>query len=641
VPSGLLHDENVRYYHPADDLTEYTKTIAWTGTTVNFVPSILISGIQPVDTAARLDQAISPNYNDIESASGFTMAVWTSGFLSTDSYSREVHIGFGNNSNFNRNSLKIYNDYPTIKVAIVIEQTTTWRDWTPAPSADNDWHLIVADARYETSGWRCRVSLDRSGWTDLGIDSQTDVPGMDERTHILILRGHSIASFVVDEMVSWGDNDLFTTQELSNLYELYNTYNTTMDQYTSTFGTPADDNIDCFICGSTQTSENITLYIPGQKDVKSIDLFTQGNISISGNINLYISGTPPISSSSISLYLIAPTPVTNNINLYITGPSYINDNTDHFIQSHQILVDNINQYIQGYSSISGNINLYISGVPAISSLINLYIIGPVPRNNNIDHFTIGHLPISGNFSLFTRGHPPDINVFVSVVENNPSNNFDLFIHGVPSGESTIFYTNNTITFFINDNGEDATVDSDWFAFVKVADAILISHNETWQSFVQVGNAINDNINLYINSHASGDNPHGPLITNSLDTFVNGRATQDGDEGLLSDGYYVANLEISAFTKVHLGLIDTLNFYVSGEVPTIPPSAILDLFIFGILDIVSDSYNLYIPGKESVNEIDNLFIFGIQDIGSGNLSLYLGVTDIGLLNQDGSFYLHGF
>lgn len=643
--SGFLSNEYVLYYHPLDDFIEFTENLAWSSTggdDADILSTLLTSGIRTAagDSVYQMVYPPGTPYDTLFNASGTTCAMWVSGFLGGDSDDRQISIGIANNSNSFRDGFTLTKT--TSSSGFRIDGTfftiLKTKNWIPPPSNDSGWHFFILDLRYETSGWRHRVSLDGNEWINLGVNDHTGVFSANPRPSIKIFDHVTGPKIVLDEVILWGDNDLFTNDELSNLYELFNTYNTTMDQYINTFGTPANSGIDLFIHGYEQTSGNIFLYIPGQYEIKSIDLFIEGFIQISGNVGLYISGTPPIASSSIDLYIIAPTPINDNINLYTVGPLSTSGNADNFIQGHQISSDNIDQYIQGYQTTSGNIDLYISGIPAISSSINLYIVGPLQISGNINDFIIGHLPISGNFSLFIQ-NSLEINAFVSVVDNNPSNNFSLSIHGVPSGESTTFYINNTITFFIDGTGGNVELDRP--AFAKVVDATSIPYSDIWQSFVKGGNTANDNIDLYINSHASGDTPHGILIINSFTTFINGQATQDGDEGLLSNGYFAINLETSSFAKVHLGLNDTFNLYVSGEIPIIPPSATLNLFTFGILDVTSGSYTLYIPSKESINDNYNLFIFGIQGIESGNLPLYLEVTNIGLFNQEINLYSHGF
>lgn len=639
----LLYDASIIFYHPLDDLVESTESLTWTneGSRFQFVPGVLTSGLQTKsgESNGELYYASGPPYDSLSQVSGITCAVWVSGFLGGDSDSREIGIGTFTSTSL-RNGAGLYKGASSGSFSTISRINDVWkfRTWTPSPSSDTDWHLFIVDTRYETSGWRHRVSLDGSSWIDLGVDDRISSPNNAANPYLYINDHVTGPKIVIDETVLWGGNDLFTNQELLNLYALYNTYNTTMDQYTNIFGTPANSGVDCFIHGKIPTSGNTSLYIPGQKEVQSINLFTEGFVQNSGNIDLYISGTPPIISSSIDLYIVAPTPVSGDVDLYISGPLSISGNIDHFIDGHQLSSGNVEQYLQGYSVASGNTDLYMFGVPWAT--ISLYTIGPVLVNDNVDHFTVGHLPISGNFTLFTKSGL-EVDAFVAVSDNNPSGDLDLFTHGVPSGESTTFYSNDTITLFINDSGENATVDSDWLAFTRVADAISDSYSGTWQSFVRGGNVVNDNIDLYINSHASGESPRGISTTGLLTTFINGRATQEGDESLLSDGYSVIDSEFSGFAKIHLGLSGTLNLYTSGSIPIIQPSAILNLSIFGILDTTSGSCTLYAPSQESINGNIDSFIFGVQGLQSGNCLLYLEVTDIGLFNQTNDLYTHGF
>lgn len=641
MPSGLLDYPNVKYYLPSDDLVEYTQNIPWTGDNVQFAPSILVSGITAVATTSTMKHVISP-YTSPLAAREFTCCLWTSGFFASDNEFRRIEIGYANSSDQFRDGLWLSKGNTSSDFQIQIESANTRvsHPWTPAPPNNTGWHFTVLDGRYETSGWRARVSLDGSGWIDLGVDSNTAVPTDDARVKVLLIRASTEVAVYYDEVVLWTENDLFTDQELSNLYELYNTHGTTMDQYTSTFGTLVTDNIDCFIQGGKQIAGNISLYIPGQKETKSIDLFNEGSIQISSNIDLYMSGSPTITSGSIDLYLKVITPINDNISLYTAGPSPISGNVDNFIQGNQILSDNIDQYIRGHGTTSSNINLYVSGIPSLSSSIDLYITGPIRVSGSFDDFIEGHLSASGNFSLFMRSGL-DIDAFVAVVDNNPSNTVDLFVHGIPSGASPSFYINNTITLFIHNDGSNVEFQSIWSAFIRIDDAIPVSSSDTWQSFLRGGNTTNNDIDLYINSHASGEAPHGILTSGLFTTFIDGKSTQDGDEGLLSEGYLIKSFEVLGFTKVHLGVSGISNLYVSGDMAIIPPSATLDLFVFGIIDIASGSHDLYISGKELVSGSYDLFVFGIQGAESGNIPLYIQVTTLGSFNTEFDLYTHGF
>jgi len=640
--SGFLSNDNVRYYHPADDFTEFTETVVWDDTNVTFVSGLFTSGIQADSSTLRLNQVLGSNYTDIQNANSFTVAVWTSGFLRDDSLLKLITVGFGNSGGSARNAIRLVKNGSNITIDFHIQNTSivanNTKDWTPPPNFDANWHFIAVDARFETSGWRHRVSLDGSDWLDLGVDTETDLPDADARTNITMI-GNNSAVVVADEIIFWSSGDLFTAQELSNLYQLGNTFNETMDQYTTIFPpgiNTISSGINCFIRGKTQTSGDISLFIPGQVETKRLDLFINGLEQISGSIDLHISGSPTIALSSLDLFLKVATPADDDITLFTVGPLLISGGVNNFIQGHQISSGNIVEHIEGHEIITDNINLFVSGIPGNS--FDLFISGPVPIDNDIDKIIIGHLPISGNFSLLIKGAFPDIDAFVSVVSNNPPSSLDLIIHGGASGTS---FTNKTLTLSINNSIDDILVDSEFSAFVKIADSILTPSSNTWQSFVKNNNVIDNNIDLRIGGHASGNDPNGLLITSSLDIFINGQATQEGDEGLLSDGFSVANTEIFTFAKVHSGLNSTLDLFVSGEIPIIPPSAILDLSIFGILDTVSGSHTLSIPSNESIEDTHDLFIFGVQGIESGNTLLFVEVTNIGLFDQEFNLYTHGF
>ena len=637
--SGFLSNDNVRYYHPADDFTEFTENLLWTeGSSgdIQFVPSILGSGMQPVITQPKFTRSLGVDYTDIVDSTNLTAAFWSSGLFRSGTQQTNIDIGFGDGT-FNRNTIIIVKGAATtsFKIDSRIRGTFVEKDWTPDPPNDDGFHFVVVDIRFETSGWRYRVSLDGSGFVDLGVDTQTNLPDANSRVRVQLTSNASPKS-VFDEMIFWADNDLFTDQELSNLYELFNTNNTTMDQYTAIFGTPVSSGIDLFTQGKTQTSGNISLFIPGQVETKRLDLFISGFEQISGSMDLHISGSPTIALSSLDLFLQVINPIDDDIILFTAGPLTIDNNIDNFIQGFGVSSGNIDQHIEGKEIISDDVDLFIFGLPA--KLLDLFISGPIPIDNDIDKIIIGHIPISGDFSLFIKGAGPDIDAFVGVVSNNPSNDLNLIIHGGTSGTS---FTNSRFILFINNSIDDIFVDSEFSSFVKIADPILISDSNIWQAFVKNNNVIDNNIALRIGGHASGDNPNGLLITSSLDIFINGQATQEGDEGLLSEGFSVANTEIFNFTKVHSGLNSTLDLFVSGEVPVIQPSAILDLFIFGILDTVSGSHTLFIPSNESIEDTHDLFIFGVQGIQSGNMLLFVEVTNIGLFDQEFNLYTHGF
>ncbi len=313
---------------------------------------------------------------------------------------------------------------------------------------------------------------------------------------------------------------------------------------------------------------------------------------------------------------------TKSLDLFMSVSNPASSGLDTFIEGFDTSTNDVDNYIQGLVNISGNMDLFISGIPAVSSSVTFYMQGPIQVSGNIDDIIIGHLIASGNSNLFIKGRSEDINAFVEVAANNPSNTSDLFVHGIPSGASVISYISDSATLFINDSGDDPTFDSSWSAFAQVASSIATPDTNTWSAFVKVGNVADNRITLYTNAHASGESPRGTSISGSFNMFMNGLSTEDGDEGLLSEGFSISTFDSSSFAKVHLGLNDILNFYISGSLGVVSTSGTSDLFILGILDVASGSHTLYMNTKESINDSNDLFTFGIQGLESGNISLYI-------------------
>lgn len=592
MPSGLLHDESIIFYHPLDDLIEYTKGLAWSSVDnhASFVPGLLVSGIK-LDPGNVLERLYYPasTYDSVENASGITTCMWVSGFLTADTVQRLVEVGIGQDGGLgNRNKAIIYKTSTTdgFNTAGRFDGTFGSQVWTPAPSNDTDWHFFVVDLRYEGTGWRHRISFDGAGWLDLGVNVHGGNITTPDSKPLISINDSTTATIVVDEVVFWGNNNLFTSQELSNLYELYNTHSSTMDKYISIFGTPINSGMDCFIKGKLSTSGNTSLYIPSQFDHKQVDLF--------------ISGIPTYTFLSGSLPM----------------------------------------YLPGLDFTNYEIDLYISGPQPAASSLSLYTKGPIFASDGMDNFTEGHLPSSGECTLFIQGGWT-ANAFVAVVANNPSSTLGLFLHGSPSGVSNLSFTGGSATLYIKDDGINDPVDITWPAFVGVADSILIPHSGLWSSFVSCGNTANNNIDFYTYGHASGSSVRGSLITGSFNTFIEGLGSVSGDEGLLWDGFYSINSNLASFTRVHSGIIDTLSFYTSGSIPFIPPSATLNLFTFGIRGITSSSSDLHMYGNDIITNSLDYYIFGIIGRGSGSIQLHIEGPSSGLFTEESDLYTHGY
>lgn len=642
---SLLRHDDVLWYHPLDDFTEHIKNEAWDDKQlqIGFSDGIIVSGMTtPTGTSwTELNELRSDaGYTDIQGASRITTCFWVSGFFQNNSFLKILTLGYevSLNENTFRFEITASND---VKYRVRIAGDGMNATTIVSRPTDDGWNFVVLDAVREGANWHSRISFNGGDWADIRTDVHDGAPSTNNRLLINIFDTNTSNRFIIDEVVYWKDIELFSSEELSNLYELANTYSRSMDQYSSTYGTPVNSGVDLFIDGNEQVSGNTSLYIPGQKETRSTDLFVEGSIQGSGDMNLYISGTPSVVSSSITLFMPVPTPVNSGIDLYITGPILFSGSLDNFIPGHQLLSGDVDTYEEGHETFSSSGDMYIFGVPFQQDSIDLYIQGPLPSTGVVENFIHGHTQISGTSNLFIAAPFPSFEGFVSVVANNPSNTIDLFVHGVPLGSPTIFYMSDTITLFIKDEGTDTTVNSDWPVFTRVADALLVEEEGAWQAFLRGGNTSDNNVSLYTYGHASGSSPHGTLVSGSISVFVDGLSSVGGEEGLLSDGYSASSTEAAAFTKVHLGVTDQVVLFTSGAITVTPPSSSIDLFTFGILGIPSGSHTSYIFGLGVDNDSCDLFIFGIQGIVSGDTTLYLEVTDIGLFNRSNTLYSHGF
>jgi len=587
---ALLRDDNVLFYHPLDSDTEYTKSFDWTRTANGvFGNGIVVSGFtQSGDLTVdiRANKAAGA-YDDLENYDHFAIAFWSSGLYGGTIRDDTIEIGFGATSVDDGNGLRYFMSEaagtPYVRL-IKVGGTGPAKQILTFPSVDG-WHFTVVDFSLRGSVWQYLVSINGSGWQNIGSGGNADPPDADTNCIINLAIESTSNNIILDEVVVWAGQDEFTADELSNLYELANTYDIPMNQYGDTFGTLASSGIDLFIHGHVASSGNVSLYLPSQLECKSLDIYTAGLDTSSGNMDCFISS-----------FFVA----------------------------------------------SGNSNFYTYAVGSTVASGNLYTVGPLVASGDTDEFIHGHELASGSTDFYIKGLFPTFDSFVAVVDNTQFGDISLFAHGVPFGESNTSYLNNTTTLFINNTlGEYSNLYSDWSSFTRVDDATLISLSGTWQSFVKGGNANNNHINLYINSHASGDSPHGISITDSIYTFINGLSIGSDSEAPLSNGYYYSDIETLSFVKIYDGSSDVLNFYTSGSTAIIPPSATTNLFIFGILDIIYDSTTLYVTGEELAYNTNDLFILGIQDVSSGNISLYIKVTPTGLLNQTCILYTHGF
>lgn len=103
------------------------------------------------------------------------------------------------------------------------------------PTTKGSWHLYVIDLEYTGGAWTLRWSKDGSDWATSPSAPVSgdpfDGPGGGE----MIVSGNNTA---LDEVVVWADTELFTSEELQNLYDLADVFGDGMDAYGENYEAP-------------------------------------------------------------------------------------------------------------------------------------------------------------------------------------------------------------------------------------------------------------------------------------------------------------------------------------------------------------------------------------------------------------------
>lgn len=251
----LLQHEKVHYYHPMDDSVESLQGLAWTlGDDSSFVPSGKVGGGLQVGagTGTTLGRTTyspaTPSYpGGFDSETTVAMAFWIENYF-TAGDSKAIFIGYGgtdSGSGWATGSNISINKQGSL-------YDVTWnpngqfsggnRFISSPPAEGAGWHFVVVDLRTEqpSGKWRIRTSFDGATWTDEGLANTTTLAsGTHGRTYVQLSRPNSgEAAITIDELAVWSGQDLFTSEELANLYDLGETFGLGLDQYEQQYGAP-------------------------------------------------------------------------------------------------------------------------------------------------------------------------------------------------------------------------------------------------------------------------------------------------------------------------------------------------------------------------------------------------------------------
>ncbi len=606
---ALLQNDKIIFYHPVDSNLEFTKNYNWTAlaSNVSYTGSILTSGLTQTSAGTQTFLQGDRSAGGYPTASGqtrLTACFWASGLYPLDSILHSQIIGFETGGGAFTDVLRLIKTTGNVlQMQAALNGTTmsTIDVTSPVPS-NAGWNFVVLDIEKEGVSWRYRASFNGSGFKDLGLSANNIDPSTTPtRTALHIIS--NTTKVVVDEAVFWAGTTLFTLTELSNLYELYNTYNTTMDQYSQTFPSIINDNIELFIHGNQLVNDNINLYIPGQIEANTLDIFTSGIGFLTNNIDLFIFGAN-IFNENIDLFIHGIDSVTDSIELSIPQFPVINEINLSIPYSHILFNDSIDLFLQNQFTID-TIDLF---------LFNQYF------NSQIDFFIYGIQ--TNTWSVFAK------------IENTTTiSNINLFVNGIPSGSpNPIFLISDDITLFIENIEQIESSSGIFNTFVKTETGTLFVDDQTFNLFVKVGHVINGSLDLTIYGHASGDTPHGTQINSNFDISIEG-AGETFNENFIpfSDNFFI-------FVDVKNGLSLNMELFINGFMW---PTGEIDTYIFGIIGIENNNFDMFINGSEaSTNNIINMFIFGIIDIINNDINLFT-FTNLAIENDFCNLYIHGF
>jgi hypothetical protein len=280
---SILRSDNVIYYHPCDSVVDY-NSVAWTNPNLWVPTGTFTSGL--IDNSYHNgDMGVGGVYTNSNGASRITVCFWTYDQLSP----ARINVGFVNHAPEQYQIIQL--DAVTDRVVLFAGGNTADVVWSGVVTQGSGWHFHVLDMERACGSWILRHSRDGSDWTSEPAEVGPDLHGIHSDSHIA--GGDVTTTNAVDEVVLWRNARLFTSGELSNLYELFNTHGTTMDQYTNVFG------ITGFTEPLPDTYSAVSLYITGPSGVNcGIPLYMRCPEAASGSFDISIRGIIPATPSS-------------------------------------------------------------------------------------------------------------------------------------------------------------------------------------------------------------------------------------------------------------------------------------------------------------------------------------------------------
>ena len=535
---------------------------------------------------------------------------------------------------------------------------------------DGSSHLLVLDFEHIVDGiWNLNTSYDGGAWVDegSGVGTRTISPSS-LAPSLQIEDGFS--DQWIDELVIWGGDkttfDKFTSDELTNIYNLASIREQGMDKYdegpllisvscdlliTSTGSINTSG--DLFICGHGETQSSGDVFINGHiNNTVSGDLFACGHKEVSASGDLFMSGPELVEVSgdlfsygndiviaSGDLYINGHYPILVSGDLFVFGDDQHVASGDMYANGHEVLLASGDLFVEGISFTpryaSGD--MFTCGHDAKAVSGELFVDGYGVTSISGDIFIHGYIQSVVSENLYINGHEPNTafsNLFLHGTESLPTSG-NLFIEGCieTSGVSTptLFihgYDNITTSGDMLVHGHDSKVGSgNLFTFGYediVASGNLFVHGDIETSgasspplFIHGYGDIISSGNLFIESHIEIANSGNLFILGHKDVSESGNLYIQGYECIIASGNLYVNSHIDTSGQCDLCIIGEESGSVSSN-----------MFIHGY-NIVTALCNLYTDGNEPVIASSDLFTNGHINIPtSGNLYVdgYINISD---------------
>lgn len=234
----VIESPKVSMYNP------YNKVVI--GSTSGFVPTIgMSSRIIVPDSSISYLSAISGVYPSMVGVDKVMVGGWFKGITDQSVY---FNVEKGYSVTINYNSISLNNSIWNANISGIL-------------SNGNPHMIFAAFENQGGSNWNLYLSIDGSGWTNLGSQASGSTPILvTDSTPNLTFNGDGVdTNKFIDELVVYKNQDRFTDLELSNIYSLGNSLGEPLSNYGLYYGIIQSGSISLYMNAYGYETDQITL----------------------------------------------------------------------------------------------------------------------------------------------------------------------------------------------------------------------------------------------------------------------------------------------------------------------------------------------------------------------------------------------